>query len=124
VSNVHAARSARSIFDSARSALASMHVAALSDSSAGHLMVSGATAPRGTGTTEMQQARMYLDFRVVPGAADSTASTYSVAPGLSVQPSGLSTDDAWALYRQADEFAAEFMARAGLPWGSCFGAKV
>jgi hypothetical protein len=123
VGNVRADRSADSVFDSALAALAAMHVAPLSDSAEGHLLVSGANAPRGKGSAEMRKARMYLDFRVVAAAGDSAASTYSVAPGLSVQPSGLGTDDGWALYKQADEFAAEFMARAGLPWGSCFGEK-
>ena len=125
VSNVRADRPADSVFNSARSAFAAMHIVPLSDSADGHLLVSGASAPHGKGSAEMQKARMYLDFRVVAAKAsgDSTVSTYSVAPGLSVQPSGLSADDGWKLYRQADEFAANFMARAGLPWGSCFGGK-
>jgi hypothetical protein len=102
-----------------------MHVVALTDSSAGHLLVSGSNAPRGSGTSQMKQARLYLDFRVVASGANGgpSVSTYSVAPGLSVEPSGLSVDDGWKLYRQADEFAADFMRRAGLPWGSCFGNK-
>ena len=125
VSNVRADRPADSVFKSARSAFAAMHIVPLSDSAEGHLLVSGANAPHGKGSAGMQKARMYLDFRVVAAKAngDSAVSTYSVAPGLSVQPSGLSVDDGWKLYRQADEFAAEFMARAGLPWGSCFGGK-
>jgi hypothetical protein len=123
VSQVASAMSADSVFSHARRAFAAMHVVPLTDSVRRQLLVSGADAPHGEGTSRMQDARMYLDFTVAATPDDSTASTYSVAQGLSIEPSGLSIDDRWKLYRQADEFAAKFMARAGLPWGSCFGKK-
>jgi hypothetical protein len=100
-----------------------MHVVPWRDDSERRLVVFGANAPAGHGTSQMMEGRLYLDFGVSPAPGDSAGSHYYLEPGLTNEPAGLRADDRRALYQQAEYFSIEFATRARLPSSGCYGGQ-
>ena len=98
------------LFGEAHRALGTLRLTpAWIDSTGYRITLAGPTAPRGRGTAGQQAATLYLDWRLVASADAPGDTVLFLAPGLSTEPAGLTSEERRGLYRQASALAERFV---------------